>query len=458
MTFTPSFFARLLALLLGLFVGASTSQAADPLARAALQSKGTLYVGQEVLVDIDVLVPNYFLQPPQFPPIDLPGAIVTLQDGQALNLNETIEGTAYSGIRRTYVVTPQRAGAFALPPAEIPFGYAAVPGQVSQGRVTIPPLRFSVQAAPGVEGGPGVVAAKVSVTQELDQDPSKLSAGDTLVRTITVRAEGMRAMMIPEPDLVAPDGVRIYHRDPSLSDETDRNGQAVAGIRKDVVSYLFADPGTYVLQAIELSWFDPATEKTQSAGTPEVTVTVAPALASPPAIAPPASPSDEPPFDWLRLGTVVVGALATGLVLALLARGLSRLEARWAERRSQQRQSEEAYFRHVVDACNDGSAAGIGKAIDAWSRKAGIAPLQSWLGRFADADTLTAYNAHLQAIYGVPTGREPLATTTVLLSGLGKARNAWLAAAGKNGKAHQSPALPPLNPVEHARPDVETVQ
>ncbi|MCG5487314.1 MAG: hypothetical protein KK482_27200, partial [Sinorhizobium meliloti] len=105
---------------------AGPALSADPLARAALQSEGTLYAGQQILIDVDVLVPNYFLQPPQFPAIDMPGAIVTLDDGRALNLNETIDGTAYSGIRRTYIVTAQSSGDFTLPPAVITFGYAAV--------------------------------------------------------------------------------------------------------------------------------------------------------------------------------------------------------------------------------------------------------------------------------------------------------------------------------------------
>ncbi|WP_457663085.1 hypothetical protein [Sinorhizobium medicae] len=107
---------RLLAVLFCWLSTQGPALSADPLARAALQSQGTLYAGQQILVDVDVLVPNYFLQSPQFPAIDIPGAIVTLDDGRALNLNETIDGTPYSGIRRTYIIVPQAAGDFTLPP------------------------------------------------------------------------------------------------------------------------------------------------------------------------------------------------------------------------------------------------------------------------------------------------------------------------------------------------------
>lgn len=444
---TPA--SRLCQLVAALFcwiAAAGPALSADPLARAALQSEGTLYAGQQILIDVDVLVPNYFLQPPQFPAIDLPGAIVTLDDGRALNLNETIDGTAYSGIRRTYIVTAQSSGDFTLPPAVITFGYAAVPPQATRGEVTLPPLRFTVREAPADAGErPGVVAAKVSISQELDRDPAALKAGDTLVRTIAVRAVGLRAMMIPEPDFSAPDGVRLYRQDPALSEETDRNGQSIAGIRKDVASYLFREPGTYVLPAVALSWFDPASAATQSASAPAVNVTVAAAASHSPAIAPPAAEPQRPPFDWLRLTVIGGGVLLTALVLWAAANGLSRLEAWWQERRSKERQSEPAFFRQVEQACRSGSDEAIARALDAWSRKAAVMPLEFWLERFADAETQQVYRARQGRLYGLAKASSAPVRGDLLLPGLKKARKIWLTQ-GEKASGRRGPTLLPLNP------------
>ncbi len=437
---------RLIAALFCWIAAAGPALSADPLARAALQSEGTLYAGQQILIDVDVLVPNYFLQPPQFPAIDLPGAIVTLDNGRALNLNETIDGTAYSGIRRTYVVTPRSPGDFTLPPAVISFAYAAVPPQATRGEVTLPPLRFTVREAPGGAGErPGVVAAKVGISQELDRDPAALKAGDTLVRTVTVRAEGLRAMMIPEPDFSAPEGVRLYRQDPALSEETDRNGQSIAGIRKDVASYLFREPGTFVLPAVVLSWFDPASAATQSANAPAVSVTVAAAASRSPAIAPPAPEPQRPPFDWLRLATIAGGVFLTALVLWASANALSRLEAWWQERRSKERQSEPAFFREVEQACRSGSDEAIARALDTWSRKAGVMPLESWLDRFADAETQQVYQARQRALYGLAEASPRPVRGDLFLPGLKKARKIWLMQ-GEKAPGRREPALRPLNP------------
>ena len=437
--FAPFFFA-----LFWCFLIAMPAVAADPVARASLQSKGTIYVGQQVLITVDILVPNYFLQPPQLPPLDLPGAIVTLQDG-ALNLNETIGGISYSGIQRTYIVVPQRAGEFTLPSAEITFDYAAVPGQTTQGKSSLPPLHFTVESAPGeTAGSPGVVAAKITVTQDLSPDPKTLRAGDTLVRTITVRAEGLRAMMIPAVDFTAPEGVRIYGQDPVLSEETGPRGQPIAGVRKDVAQYLFAAAGQYELPAIDISWFDPATEKTESvsAAAIRVSVTDIPAVAT--GLAPPVQEPEEPAFNWFSAAMIAGAFLLAGLVIWLLAQALLILEQLLDQRRSGKRESERAYFRHVEQACGDGSPIAVEKALDNWSRKAGIVPLRPWIARFGNAETLKAFDVQREAIYG--SEKKTFSSGEQLLSGLQAARAVWLAGTSSPSARWHGKSLPQLNP------------
>jgi len=439
------FHIDLLVLLLAVLAFEMPALAADPVARAKLQSKGTLYAGQEVLIDVDVLVPNFFLQPPQFPIFDLPSAIVTLQDGRAINLNETIDAIGYSGIRRTYVIVPQMEGTFILPPAEITFAYAAVPGQMTQGKASLPPLQFTVAAAPGgALGSGGVVAARVTVSQQLDPDPKTLKAGDTLTRTITVRAEGLRAMMIPAPDSNAPEGVRIYTQDPVLSEEVDSRGAPLAGVRKDVAQYLFSDAGQYDLPAIEVSWFNPTTSKKESASSVPVHVLVADAPLATSNLAPPTPQPQTPPFNWFLVGTIAGTAVLAALIIWLLAQALSKLEEFWEKRQSERHQSEAAAFQLVELACQDGSAVEVDAALDRWSRKAGIVPLQPWIIRFGSKDALAAFDAQRATIYGAEnTQRSP---DEKLLSGLQAARAKWLAGTNARPRRWLGDGLPRLNP------------
>ncbi|THK37785.1 hypothetical protein EHS39_12050 [Ensifer sp. MPMI2T] len=444
-------FALTLALLACWLLPAGAASAADPFARATLATKGTLYTGQEVQIDVDVFVPNYFMAPPQFPLFDLSRAVVTIPDGSGMNLNETVNGESFSGIRKSYVVTPQTAGDYVLPPAEIPFGYAAVPGQITQGKVTLPPLKFTVEAAPGgADGKTGVTAVKITVDQALDRDASGLHAGDALVRTITVRAEGLDAMMIPEPDFGSPAGARVYVHDPALSEERTPRGEPVAGIRKDTATYVFAQAGYYRLSAIHVEWFDPQTGNIELAEAPMVAVTVAAAPTVDTGLGPPAPEPEKPPFDW-RLWAGVGAATVVAAALIWLAAGLLSRAESWGEAWHHRRiNSERECFRRIEQACRDHDLTSLNRALDAWSRKTGNVPLSRWLDRFADAATQRLFAEHQRALYGKPPGGRTRTDFGALRRGLRTARRSWLRS---RPSATAGPAaLPPLNP-DFARPE-----
>ncbi|MCA1406326.1 BatD family protein [Ensifer sp. IC3342] len=441
------FFVLTFALLACGLLPTGAASAADPFARATLVTKGTLYTGQEVHIDVDVFVPNYFMAPPQFPLFNLSGAVVTIPDGSGVNLNETVNGESFSGIRKSYAVTPQTAGDYVLPPAEIPFGFAAVPGQLTQGKLTLPPLKFTVEAAPG--GADGVTAVKVTIDQALDRDASGLHAGDALVRTITVRAEGLDAMMIPEPNFASPVGARVYVHDPALSEERTPRGEPVAGVRKDTATYVFAQAGSYRLPAIAVEWFDPRTGNIEQAEAPMVAVTVAAAPTVDTGLGPPAPEPEKPPFDWRLWAGVAAATIVATAVIRLAAQLLSRAEA-WGEAYHRRRlDSEREYFRRIEQACRDHDLTRLGRALDAWSRKTGNLPLSRWLDRFADTATQRLFAEHQRALYGKPSEGRTTTDFGALRRGLSTARRNWL-------RSHLSAtarpaALPPLNP-DFARP------
>ena len=422
---------RIYAILLGIFALwlslANVALAADPFARATLATKGTIYAGQQVEVDVDVFAPNYFLSPPQFPLFDLPGTIVTMPDDRGLNLNETIDGVDFSGIRKTYVITPQAAGDYTLPPVDIPFGYAAVPGETTQGRVKLPTLRLTVTEVPGgADGKAGVTAEKVTITQVFDRDPASLRAGDALVRTVTFEADGLAAMMIPEPSFEAPAGVKVYVHDPLLSEHRSDRGVFLGGVRKDTATYVFAKAGTYTIPAISLQWFNPSLGKTQTAEAPLAKVSVAAAPADATALAPPHPPPENAPFDWqwwVGAGLVVV---ALALLIHFAAVMAGRIQAWFDEIRTRKAQSEATAFHRVDEGCRSGDAERFEAAIDAWSRKTGNVPMTQWLDRFADPETRAAFANHQQSLYRDQQDAAQKPNLLPLRAGLGKARSRWL--------------------------------
>ncbi|RWC30884.1 MAG: hypothetical protein EOS27_12140 [Mesorhizobium sp.] len=420
---------------------------ADPLVRARVQTQGQIVVGQQVTITVDVLVPNFFMSSPRFPRPDIPNAVVLLQDG-AQNLVETIDGTTYAGIRRSYLVTPQTPGDFTLPQAQIMFSYAAVPGQPPvDGAVALPTETFVVAGVPGASGAGTTVAAKVTVTQTLDRDPKKLAAGDALVRTVTVRASGMQAMMIPEPDIGTPDGVRLYRHDPRLSDEKGPQGQITGGTRTDTLTYAFDKAGDYTLPAIEIRWFDPASGTTELATAPAVVAHVGEAAAFVPAIAPPRQAAESEPdrqFPWLRDAAWAVAATILAAAAFWIIPRLWRRFAVWrAMRRERRARSEAAYFSRFEQACRSGDGLAVYASLDSWSRRAGTMPLAVWLQRTGERSAEQEYARFEEAVFGAHLSDRTW-NLQRLAQAMSRARIAWQRQAPSD--AMTSPKLPELNP------------
>ncbi|MGH6760768.1 MAG: BatD family protein [Phyllobacterium sp.] len=392
-------------------------------------------------------MPNFFLSPPQFPVFDLPNAIVALSDANAQNLVETIDGQSYSGIRHAYIITPQIAGDFTIPAAAITFAYAAVPGQSTNGSVNLPALTFSVGALPDAAGGKKVAAANtLAIAQKLGHDPKTLKVGDALDRVITITAEGMQSMMIPAPEFEGQDGIRIYPHDPVLRDSTDGRSGATVGTRIDRVTYAFDKPGDYILSAVEIAWYDPVTQKTETVKTEKVTVTVAPTEAFKPAIAPPVAPAEKSTLmsrtqvRYLLLGTVLLSVL---FALAwIVHRVWPRFRARRAERRDRKEHSEPAYFQNVERSCRQQDRTAVYAALDAWFRSSGLSGAH-WVSEFGDGNLQSQYKRLEQEIFVMNEAGEAV-DLGKLGAGFKLARKNWLNA--RDSKQTDGSALPALNP------------
>lgn len=428
---------RCLVILLLILATTAGLQAAEPLVRVEILTKPPIVPGQQVQIQVDVLAPNFFLSPPKFPLFDLPNAVVILPDERATNLVETINGESYAGIRRSYVVTPQAAGDFTLPPAGITFTYAAVPGQPGvQGSVALPPQKFTVAGAPA---GSGAAAQQIGVTQDLDRDPKSLKAGDTLVRTVTVTAQGLQAMMIPVPDFTAPPGVRLYPHDPVLTDKPDQAQGTIGGTRVDRVTYGFETAGSYRLPAIEIAWYDPRTQKNEVAQAPEIAVTVAQAAGFTPAIKPPEviEPAPREPVDLWLLAWGAAGVVALACLAWLVPRLWRSIGAWRKARRLRYEQSEVYSFQQFSNACRGGDGGAVYAALQSWAGRAKVAPLREWL----KGDAVLADYERLEA--RLFAGASGIFDASRLLGGITGARRKWLE---REALVSASPALPPLNP------------
>jgi hypothetical protein len=429
MTRMGSAFLSLVALLV-----ATTADAAEPLVRVVMPAGKPYLAGQQINVEVQVLVPNFFMSPLQFPTLDIPGAVVTLSDDREMNFNETIDGETYSGIRKSYLIVPEQAGIFTLPSAQLTFSYAAVPGQATQVSVPIPRQTFRVTLPQGAMGPNGPLPlVPLEITESWDRSPGGLKVGDTLTRTINIFAKGMQPMMIAPPRLNTPDGVKAYPHDPVLSNERTNGKDFAGGRRIDRVTYEFTRPGDYVFSAVTVDWYNVAAGKAEVTRAPELKISVAALATAAPAIAPEASAPEEPKswlrtVDWTFWLPRGLAAILTVLALAFVgARYLPRMLASIAARRRAHEKSEPTSFQRLRAACRTEDPMAIYRALAAWAQTAGVKSVSAWARDFGGSKLAAGIDRLNSELF---SGRSASKDWDVrfLESGLVKARENFLKA------------------------------
>lgn len=428
---------RLPATLLWAFI-CGQAIAAEPFGRAAIEGAEGIVPGQQVHVVVDIFAPDFFTSPPQYPLFEVPSALVTLSDDRAQNLVQTIADVQYSGIRRSYVIVPEKTGSFVLPEIAVDLGYSANGSAIkAQLHVALP--AFDVVAAPDQTARP-FAARSLTLTQSFDRSPAGLKAGDAVVRTIVVFAEDTQAMLIPPVDLGRAAGVAQYVKPPSLTDGVEQRGIGrsveTGSTRTETVVYTASAEGSFQVPGVSYQWLDLDAHAGATATLPAVDIVVAKA---------PSTERIDPKFDpsgehqgrnvWPAVLLLCAAMLACFAAVVAWQKG-SAIRA-WAERhRTSRRNSPQRRLRRLRTIIRVGPDPAIYRALQDWSASLGFRSVSDW----AEAEG----NPRLSAQVTILERR--LFRSRDMQLDRGKFADAITLAATNKGRARKS-ALPDLNPV-----------
>ncbi|CAI8892982.1 Protein BatD [Pseudomonas sp. IT-232MI5] len=237
--------------------------------QAHLQPAEGAMVGGLVELQIDVLTDTWFTSAATLPDLKLDGALVMPPDGQAQHLNQTIDGQAFSGLRYSYLITPNVARSFDIPALTV----RATPGQATtEISAQSQPVQFSAAQPPGFKPGETpLVANGLRFTQSITHSATPLKVGDSITRQLTLQADGALAMALPIPMLGDVPGLSRYAKTPQVTALDDGRGDILGGQRIDSVSYRIDKAGSHTLPAIEVKWWDAGTRQSRTAQVPAVT-------------------------------------------------------------------------------------------------------------------------------------------------------------------------------------------
>ena len=245
--------------------------AQDAQVRIEFDRPEKVWVGERVSFYVVLLTPDRFSGVPRFDLPQVEGAILLKNSGSAFSSTERIDGDTWTTQRHRFSVFAQRAGTIAIPAIDARFETRSGTDDPLPHALPTEAFEFNADLPQGAERLSALVAAgSLNVNETWDPQPGETLIGGAFTRTVTRTAPNVLAMAfppLPQPEF---DGLAVYPGDPEVSDQEAR-GQ-LTGTRIDRITYVVEQPGTYVLPAVVIPWFDLGSEELKAAELPSVTI------------------------------------------------------------------------------------------------------------------------------------------------------------------------------------------
>ena len=266
--------AALAILLLGM-PGAPAARAFEARVAASLKPTGPVWVGQKVLLRIDLKSDAYRFQDQRIRLPDVPGALLLEDAVETVKLSETVDGEVWQILRYEYPLFPQRSERLEIGPVAVEFSVAGgFDSQPESFRLRTEKQVVTARAPAGVTDVSRLVTTSdFTVRFEIDPPPEDLQVGDAVTRRIVRRAEDLTAMAFSP--LVTPDlpGIAIYEKAPEI--EESRNRGEMIGTRIDTTTFVLQQAGRFVVPGFEFEWWDPERQRLSTERVPELELEVA---------------------------------------------------------------------------------------------------------------------------------------------------------------------------------------
>ena len=248
--------------------------------------------------------------------LDEPAAdgVVAQKLGRDRQYSAVVGERRYNVLERRYALIPERSGRLTLPVVAFrgstldnsdPTGFFRRGRAVSARSDAI---ELDVRAKPADWGSaPWLPAASLGISDESDL-PDEIPVGEPVTRTVRVRAQGLGFEQLPELAFDAPAGSEIYPDKPET--QTRDDGTWLFGERTRKFAVVATRPGTLVLPAIQLDWWDTTQDRRVTAVLPAREIKVVGAAPAPAAL--PATAADAGRAPGAVAAPTIVNYPATG--------------------------------------------------------------------------------------------------------------------------------------------------
>lgn len=204
------------------------------------------------------------------------------QLGESRTYEKIINGVRHGVIEMRYAIYPQHSGELIIPAlifsattVDLAGGSDAQPRPGKLTRVTSAQIPLQVRPIPTAFPAdvPWLPARSLSLSESWNPDPAQSQVGDSLTRTLTIKAEGLSSGQLPPLPGTNVAGLRRYPDQAQLSNQNSDRGLIAS--REEREALVPARSGSFELPAVDVVWWNTHEDHLERTSLPARTLQVA---------------------------------------------------------------------------------------------------------------------------------------------------------------------------------------
>ncbi|NUT76926.1 protein BatD [Pseudomonas sp. C1C7] len=227
--------------------------------------QSSVYVQAQAILTLRIYHSVSLYDDSSLPPLQIPDARIE-QLGDSRTYEKDINGVRHGVIEMRYAIYPQHSGELIIP-GQV-FNAALVDAQPAQDAATQSPksgklmrvssaeLLLTVKAKPITYPAdmPWLPARSLTLSETWNPEPEHVQVGDSLTRSLTVKAEGLASSQLPPLPGTEANGLRRYPDQPVLGNQNSDRG--LVGSREDREALVPSRSGSIELPSVEVVWWN----------------------------------------------------------------------------------------------------------------------------------------------------------------------------------------------------------
>ncbi|MBP8924251.1 MAG: BatD family protein [Pseudomonadales bacterium] len=243
-------------------------------------SQTQAWTGQRVVFYVELHAHGTFAGSPRFELPQIPGSVL-MKVGAPVVGSREVDGETWMVQTHEFALFTQTPGRFEMPGFAVHFASReGFSGPVLEREAQAPGWSVEIRRPPRSEAiGFLITTPALDVSETWEPLPAATRAGAVFKRTIVQRANSVSGIALAPVDIAVPEGMRVYRGAVEVEDHLERGD--FTGERRETLTYLLPQAGSFTLPALAWIWWNPVTQRLDSTTLAAVSFNVAPAASGP---------------------------------------------------------------------------------------------------------------------------------------------------------------------------------